>query len=202
MLLPNITTILKTLRKIFIGAWAVIGGILLAIAVFFGGLCFLLYPTHWNFPGDPPLLDLSIYPIALAAIINVPLWLMAKRWWTGRFPVKKFSRNWAILSLVLLAIPVAGILERHGPRWAAIRDGIRQYGDEIAAATGSKDRVLSWEECREFEARFPPRHVQLPGYGMVTLRIFNGFYPYVGVDFGGGSNALFDLRTMICTYSD
>jgi hypothetical protein len=30
----------------------------------------------------------------------------------------------------------------------------------------------------------------------------HGVYPYVGVDFGGGANALFDPRTMICTYSD
>src|SRR5262249_42097167 len=98
----------------------------------------------------------------------------------------------------------AGILERQDARWAAVRNGIRQYGDRIAAAVGDKDRVLSHEEFVEFKRRFLPTPipVRLPGYGTVSLRIAHGVYPYVGVDFGGGANALFDPRTMMCTYSD
>src|SRR6266498_2107251 len=36
----------------------------------------------------------------------------------------------------------------HDGRWRAVRNGIRQYGDAIAAAAGDKDRVLAQEEFR------------------------------------------------------
>ena len=63
---------------------------------------------------------------------------------------------------------------------------------------------LDIKEFRRFHDRFLPQPVSvaLPGYGTVHLRMAHGVYPYVGVDFGGGANAFFDPRTMICTYSD
>jgi hypothetical protein len=32
--------------------------------------------------------------------------------------------------------------------------------------------------------------------------MMSGAYPYYGVDYGDGRNAMFDLATMVCTYSD
>jgi hypothetical protein len=102
------------------------------------------------------------------------------------------------VSLAIFIGAAGGILERHDARWAAIRSGIRQYGDEIAAAAGDKDRVLTHEEFDQFKRRVLPTPVQLPGYGTVTLRMAHGVYPYVGVDFGGGASALCNPGTMIC----
>jgi hypothetical protein len=98
----------------------------------------------------------------------------------------------------------AGILERHDARWAAVRHGIRQYGDTIAMASGDKHHVLSHEEFERLKQQFMPRPVPvlLPGFGMVQLRMAHGVYPYVGVDFSDASHALFDPTTMLCTYSD
>jgi hypothetical protein len=36
----------------------------------------------------------------------------------------------------------------------------------------------------------------------LKIRMMQTIPPYVGVDFGEGRNAVFDLTTMICTYSD
>ncbi len=47
-----------------------------------------------------------------------------------------------------------------------------------------------------------PVSIRLAGFGTVSLRMAHRVYPYVGVDFGSGSHALFDPRTMICSYAD
>jgi len=110
----------------------------------------------------------------------------------------------SIASFIAVFIATAGILERQNSRWREIRNGIRRYGDQIAAAAGDKHRVLSHERFERFKQQFLPIPVavQLPGYGPVRLRMAHGVYPYVGVDFSDASHALFDPRTMWCTYSD
>jgi hypothetical protein len=104
----------------------------------------------------------------------------------------------------MFVISALGIAERHDARWASLRAGMREQGDRIAAAAGSRDRVLSHDEFIRFREEFVPTPIpmRLPGYGMVSLRMAHGVYPYVGVDFGHGANALFDPDTMFCTYSD
>jgi len=52
----------------------------------------------------------------------------------------------SIASIVAVLIAAAGILERQDSRWSEVRNGIRQYGDQIAADAGDKHRVLSHEE--------------------------------------------------------
>jgi len=92
----------------------------------------------------------------------------------------------------------------HDARWREVRNGIRQYGDAIAAAAGSQGRLLTEEEFHRLHDQFMPEPipVTLRGYGIVRLRMAHRVYPYVGVDFGGGANAIFEPRTMLCTYSD
>ena len=138
-------------------------------------------------------------------MINGAAWHLSRR---SRNPPLRFSSPIvgfaAGCSFLIFAGCAAGILERHDSRWAAVRNGIHQYGDAIAAAAGDKNRVLTQEEFDRFHEQFMPQPVavSLRGYGTVRLRMAHGVYPYVGVDFGNGANALFDPRTMICTYSD
>jgi|KBSMisStandDraft_5_1062788.scaffolds.fasta_scaffold73669_3 hypothetical protein len=196
---------LGLLRNVVFAAWALVGALFLGAVLLYGGFFFLAHPTPWNFPGDPPLFDLLIYAAGIAVLVNAPLWLLARWLWTGPDGlVRSVPRACAMVSLAMFLTSAAGILERHDARWAAIRGAIRQYGDEIATAAGDKDRVLSHEEFEQFKRRFLPTPVpvRLPGYGTVTLRMASGVYPYVGVDFGGGANALFDPASMMCTYSD
>jgi hypothetical protein len=113
----------------------------------------------------------------------------------------------SILSIsgICFLVCVLGIGFRLSPPWLPVRAGIRSSGDAILAASGGdRTRTLSLTEFTTLKARFMPTPVavQLRGFGTVHLRMAHGVYPYVGVDFGEGMNALFDPRTMLCTYSD
>jgi len=187
-----------------LAVWAIVGALITVAIMFYGGLFLAINPTPWNFPGDPPLCDLLIYAAGIATMINLPLAVIVGRLGRRTGLVLSIPRLCSAVALVMLIGSAAGILERHDARWRAVRNGIREYGDRIAAAAGDKNHVLTEEEFRRFHDRFLPQPlpVALPGYGTVHLRMAHGVYPYVGVDFGGGANALFDPRTMICTYSD
>lgn len=190
---------------LLLATWTVVGALVTAVVAFYASLFFAINPTPWNFPGDPPLFDLLIYGAGVAALVNVPLALIVNRLrGHSRGLILSIPRLSSAAALIMLFASAGGILERHDARWAAVRDGIRQYGDAIAKAAGSKDRVLTEQEFRRFHDQFMPQPVPviLRGYGTVHLRMAHGVYPYIGVDFGGGANALFDPRTMICTYSD
>jgi hypothetical protein len=189
---------------LLLAVWTVVGALVTAAIMFAGGLSLKTNPTPWNFPGDPPLFDLLIYGAAIATTVNLPLAVIVGRFGQRSGLVLSIPRLCSALAVIMLIGSAAGILERQDARWRAVRTGIREYGDLIAAAAGDKNRVLTEEEFRRFHARFLPQPlpVTLPGYGTVHLGMAHGVYPYVGVDFGGGANALFDPRTMICTYSD
>ena len=189
---------------LLLAVWTIVGTLVTVAVMFYGGLFLAINPTPWNFPGDPPLFDLLIYGAGTATMVNLPLAVIVSRFGQRKGLVPWIPRLSSALALVMLIGSAAGILERHDARWRAIRNGIREYGDLIAAAAGDKNRVLTEEEFRRFHKRFLPQPlpVALPGYGTVRLRMAHGVYPYIGVDFGGGANALFDPRTMFCTYSD
>ena len=76
------------------------------------------------------------------------------------------------------------------------------YSQQIDAATGGTRRQLSPDEVETLRNRFIPEAVpaDLPGHGVVHLRMAHGVYPYVGVDFGG-AHALFDPGYMFVLYT-
>jgi len=195
---------MDTVLGFFLGIWALVGAAITVAIVLCGVGLFAGNATPWNFPGDPPLFDLLLVAVAIAAAVNLPLAVIVDRLRPRRSLVLSLPRTCATVAMIVFVICAAPILERHDARWRAVRYGIRQYGDAIAAAAGNKDRVLTEEEFHRFHDQFMPQPipVTLPGYGTVHLRMAHGVYPYVGVDFGGGANALFEPRTMLCTYSD
>jgi hypothetical protein len=195
---------MKAIWYVFSTIWMLVAGVFAAAVLFYGLMFFSINPSPWNFPGDPPLFELLAYFGFTSVLLSVPLWLLARRFAGTPRLVVSASRLCSIASSLAVLIASAGILERQDSRWSEIRNGIRQYGDQIAAAAGDKDRVLSHEEFERFKQRFVPTPVtvRLPGYGPVRLRMAHGVYPYVGVDFSDASHALFDPRTMWCTYSD
>jgi hypothetical protein len=189
--------------RLLLAVWTIVGTLVTVTVMFYGGLILAINPAPWNFPGDPPLFDVLIYYVGIATMVNLPLAVIVGRL-QRKGLVPSLPRLCSALALVMFIGSAAGILERHDARWRAIRNGIREYGDLIAVAAGDKNRVLTEEEFRRFHERFLPQPLPLalPGYGTVHLRMAHGVYPYIGVDFGGGANALFDPRTMFCTYSD
>jgi hypothetical protein len=195
---------MNTVLGFFLAVCAIVGALITGVVMLSAGLFFRLHPTPWNFPGDPPIFDLMFFAAAFAAGVNLPIAVLVARSERPRGLIVLLSHISAGMAAILFIASAAGILERHDSRWREIRNGIRQYGDAIAAATGDKNRVLTHDEFRRFHDRFMPQPIPivLRGYGVVHLRMAHGVYPYVGVDFGGGANALFDPRTMFCTYSD
>ena len=195
---------MKAIWYVLSTIWMLVAGVLGAAVLFYGLMFFSINPSPSNFPGDPPFFELLAYFGFASVLLSVPLWLLARRFATSPRLVVFGSRLCSVASLIAVFIATAGILERQDSRWSGIRHGIRQYGDQIAAAAGDKNRVLSHEEFERFKQQFVPTPVtvQLPGYGPVRLRMAHGVYPYVGVDFSDASHALFDPRTMRCTYSD
>lgn len=127
---------------------------------------------------------------------------------------------WTVLSTIwtLVAAVVAATSLFYGLIFFSINPSPWNFpGDppffELLAYCGSASVLLSvplWLLTRRFVGtprvvkQFVPTPVtvQLRGYGPVRLRMAHGVYPYVGVDFSDASHALFDPRTMWCTYSD
>ena len=195
---------MKAVWNVFSTIWMLAAGVVAAMVMFYGLTFFSINPSPWNFPGDPPFFELLAYCGIASVLLSLPLWLLARRFAATPRLVVFGSKLTSIVSSIAVFIAMAGILERQDSRWGEIRHGIRQYGDRIAAATGDKNRVLSHDEFERFKQQFVPTPVmvKLPGYGPVRLRMAHGVYPYVGVDFSDASHALFDPRTMWCTYSD
>jgi hypothetical protein len=59
---------------------------------------FFLHLTPWNFPGDPPLFDLLIWPAAVLTVGACLGWIVAKRWLTAWRPLVNIARTAAIAS--------------------------------------------------------------------------------------------------------
>jgi hypothetical protein len=167
------------------------------LALFF----FSVNPTPWNFPGDPPLFDVLVYLALLNLVLSAPLYLWWR--WRGRRPDLHIVGLLVVFWVAITLTSLLGVAERHDPRWRQVRATIREYGDVIAADAGGR-RALEGQEFEALRERHMPRPVpvHLPGFGTVHLRMNHGNYPYVGVDFGDGRNAFFDLKTMLCVYSD
>jgi hypothetical protein len=63
----------------FLAVWAILGALVIVAVMFYGGLFLAINPTPWNFPGDPPLLDLLIYAAGIATMVNVPVAVIVGR---------------------------------------------------------------------------------------------------------------------------
>lgn len=162
----------------------------------------------WFFPGDPPFPDLALFPAAVALALSTILMWACKR--LPEDPERATFLPVAIRGLIVVSLSAflfcaACILFRFSPAWKGVRDGIQRYSDAVAAsAGGAKGRALREVEFTSLKQRVLPEavEVELRGFGIVRLRMANGVYPYVIVDFGDGGNALFDPRTMWCIYAD
>jgi hypothetical protein len=196
------------MKRLWLGClnlWTVSSAATITLTVLLAGSLLTGNATPWNFPGDPPLFDAVLYPAVISCVVSIPLWLVVRRrpWGLGHI-VSGIEYATTMVSWLLLLVCTAGILERHGDRWTAVRNGIRQYSDAIATELGDRNRILTSEEFSRLHDKYIPEavSVSLPGYGVVQLRMAHGVYPYVGVDFCCGGHALFDPRTMVVTYSD
>lgn len=160
------------------------------------------------FPGDAPWADVLLLFSEIVILITALLWAVG-------FAVRRLlrlRRAWErALAAPLLAAFVSAVLaggaisSRHFGEWRELRDLLRQHSDRVASEAPDRSRLLTHAEYNAIKGRIltpEPTFVSRGFRQPLKIRMMQTYPPYVGVDFGAGRNAVFDLATMICTYSD
>jgi hypothetical protein len=147
----------------------------------------------WYFPGDPALAEIAIMSevVAFVAAIVAGTLLFSVGLLSSARARISFAASLGLV-VAVASVPLMCIAHRHVGEWSRFRDFAWSYVDE-ARAQGLDGR--QFDKPPEF--RFA--HWSEP----VKLRaVSSQRWPTALVDFGNGGNAVFDLRTMWCTYSD
>lgn len=152
------------------------------------------------FPGDPPLLDiifeLSVILLVALIIATALTRIIRSSSWTGWL----LRRGLLLVAIVPLVGVLAGgcvIANRHFGEWRQLSSQLRLSRD-LARAAADEGRSLLAVELPPQLSEFRFSSLRDP----VRIRIMREQEPYVGVDFGGGANAVFDPVTRLCIYSD
>jgi hypothetical protein len=152
-----------------------------------------------------------VYPSTGAALL-AGAWVLHRRARTTaarRGPARAAASGLVVLAVViLLATSVPPIGRRVGP-WAELRRLLVAKSREVAEARAAldipRDRPLTADEMHRIEALVlnPAPEYTFPIIRRtVRLSLMRTSPPYVGVDFGGGRRAVFDLKTMGVIYAD
>jgi hypothetical protein len=163
------------------------------------------------FPGDAPVAEvLLIFSVVLALVCLLSG--MGALVACKVFRLRAAFRRISMAPLLLAALPMClvlysggSILGRRFGEWRDLHALLTDYSRRVSALTPDKSRLLTEAEYRAIDATlltprptFSSRGFEKP----VQIRMMQTYPPFVGVDFGKGRNAVFDLLTMSCTYSD
>jgi hypothetical protein len=110
-----------------------------------------------------------------------------------------------LLGLASVVVAAGAISSRHFGEWRELRAELARYSDKVAKAAPDRTRLLTHAEYEAIKGRLftsEPTFVSRAFREPLRIRMMQTYAPYVGVDFGAGRNAVFDLTIMICTYSD
>jgi hypothetical protein len=136
------------------------------------------------------------------------LWALGKL--LGRRPrLKCIYRVVRALQTVTVALAVTigwyadgAIVGRHFGEWGHLKLELARHA-EMASGLAPHRGLLAHEEFEAIRARMPTPSLAFTSFsGPVRIQMMAGGYPYVGVDYGAGRNAVFDPLTMVCTYAD
>ena len=111
----------------------------------------------------------------------------------------------SILVLLPSVLCAALIASRHFGEMGRLKNQLAAYSTLVERELPDSSMQVTPEQLDLIEARIliPSPTIFLNGLSKpVKIRIMSTNPPYVGADFGEGRNAIFDLTTMICTYSD
>lgn len=187
--------------------------LLLALSVPLTAVAYLPLGVYlqWAVPGDWPPGLVCVFPALSGAVLVLALALRRKSrtapgkgWSSGIAAACLFTL--AALLLVTTSLPPIG--RRIGP-WAELRALLVLKAEQAAQARAAlgipEGRHLDRGEMDAIERMVlePPVQYTFPIIGRtVQLRVMRTGPPYVGVDFGGGRRAVFDLATMVVIYAD
>ena len=153
----------------------------------------LANPDSWYFPGDPPWAELGLQAAGAASLSLLAA--AAALVTTGRQRhrlVRFVGAGCVVLLAIIAAMPAAVIAGRHFGQWAALRAiALEEVGG--AEAAGDARSIHGEDRIFRFKGRALPVRI---------LGVAAGSRPSVHIDFGDGTNATLDLRTMWCIHSD
>jgi hypothetical protein len=165
----------------------------------------------WNvvyFPGDAPWADVLLLSAEVSSLLAALLWAAAyavRRLLRLRTAWENVLAAPILLGLASVALATGAISSRHFGEWRELRALLGRYRDTVAREAPDRNRLLShgeYEAIRDRLVSTPATFVSRGFREPLKIRMMQGSSPYVGVDFGAGRNAVFDLTTMICIYSD
>jgi hypothetical protein len=170
-------------------------------------------PSLWYFPGDPPVFDLLLAAaliVLLAAALTLALcgyWRKKRRQHESGLVAVATGLGWGLVAFgVLLFLPAAVVIgHRHVGQWANVRELLLHYNAEVASNLGGRRDIPMQDYAQLDRKLFGGEPVTYSFRGLarpVRLRLMSAAPPYVGLDFGGGANAILEPVTMLCIYSD
>jgi hypothetical protein len=192
---------------------AVKRNLICALAALLAAIAFVpvgLY-LQWRFPIDGPfelLASCATFPLLLVALV-----LLGKVAVIRPRSRKLTSLPLAVGLLVFFGLIQATILlppisRRIGP-WHQLRARLvtksQEIGDARARLGGAEDTHLTPEQWTQIEKTVfaTPEEFVFPVLNKrVTLKMMGHQPPYVGIDYGDGRRAVFDLSTMWAVYAD
>lgn len=169
---------------------------------------------QWYLPSDgaaacvvPPI-SMLLLCVAIALHALVTRFAPHSRYRSLR--VARFVTTFFLVLFAGIAITVflPPLSRRVGP-WVELRSLLIQKANEVDQMRANlgipADRYLTTQEIKNIEATLmtPYPEYTFPLIGKtVKIRIMKAIPPHVGVDYGEGRNAVFDLDTMLCIYAD
>lgn len=191
--------------------WSVLGSLGCFVACVLGGL-FVRGDSGEPFPGDPPVADLVV-------VFSLPIWVFALIPLLASWISARSKSDHGVVRVVRLALTIVfaaslllvgpsllRVLERHFGEWTQVKQALRDGEKKVQELTGKTSGQLSEAEIAIVGEWFSRNASALtftkPTLQHATIRLSSNLPPYVGVDFGGGKNATFDVDTMLCIRSD
>ena len=204
--------IMVLITQFIVALWSLICFVSILLLIIALVYVFTIEQSPPYFPGDPPAVDLLHIVsgvFAINALIGFTINSVWQRWLEKPLHLHHIIRIIfkvsLIGSLICFVIISLNIGKRHFGQWGKLKNVIRLYSEQVTTVTDLPGRQLTTEQFECAKLKFFTKPVlftfRTPDK-TVEIRMMQTTYPYVGVDFGDGANAVFDPKTMFCVYSD
>jgi hypothetical protein len=148
------------------------------------------------FPGDGPWAELGCSLSAFAVVGGAGIWLLLRLSPKLKLLAMLF-RFITLAALALLAFCASAIAQHNVGDWGRLKAQLRaRHADVLACPSCPWPGRHTLHEDPLWQFRFTERH------DPVRLYVRNPAKAEILVDFGHGGAAMFDLTTMVVTYSD
>jgi len=107
------------------------------------------------------------------------------------------------ISCAILLCSIIGA--RNFGEWKELKKQLLFHSQRVEKAVPEKGRMLTFDEFQKIKETLFSEPVFFKSESLIhpiQIRMMQTIPPYVGVDFGNGKNAVFELHTMFVTYSD